>query len=85
MSSESRDFDSNRAQGVLVGLAAGDKNLGPIEIALMNAESLITKGEFDLSDITDHWLNWWLCRAWNQAKEQAEFENVSHYPAVHVI
>ena len=52
MKSNQRKFDQDRTKGVLIGLAAGDKNLGHIEMALMIAESLITNGEFDLSDIT---------------------------------
>jgi ADP-ribosyl-[dinitrogen reductase] hydrolase len=66
--SASEAFDHDRAKGVLIGLAAGDKNLGPIEMSLMVAESLIAKQEYDLADITDRWLGWWRRDAWDMGR-----------------
>ena len=68
MSQETTTFDPDRAQGVLVGLAAGDKNLGPIEMALIVAESLIDEQRFDLDDITNRWLGWWQRGAWDTGR-----------------
>ena len=49
----------DRAIGVLVGLAAGDRVGGPIRMALRVAESLRDRGEFDPSDIGRRYLDWW--------------------------
>jgi ADP-ribosylglycohydrolase len=59
------EFDRDRAQGVLIGLAAGDKNRGPTEMALMVSESLVAEEKFDLPDITHRWLEWWQRGAWD--------------------
>jgi len=61
-------FDIDRAKGVLIGLAAGDKNLGPIEMSLMLAESLIAKGKLDLADTSARWLSWWRRGAWDTGR-----------------
>jgi ADP-ribosylglycohydrolase len=50
---------ADRCRGVLLGLAAGDKNGGPIRMALHMAESLHTCGRFDPDDILKRYVNWW--------------------------
>jgi ADP-ribosyl-[dinitrogen reductase] hydrolase len=52
---ESRD----RVRGVLVGLAAGDRNGGPIRMAVMLAKSLIERQRFDPEDLLARYLGWW--------------------------
>jgi ADP-ribosylglycohydrolase len=50
---------ADRCQGVLLGLAAGDRNGGPIRMAVRLAESLIDCGGFDPADILERYLRWW--------------------------
>jgi len=61
-------FDIDKARGVLVGLAAGDRNLGPIEMALMICESLNECGAFDREDVVNRWLVWWQDGAWDTGR-----------------
>src|SRR5262245_41205897 len=49
----------DRCRGVLVGLAAGDRNGGPIRMAVQLAESLLGCGRFDPADILERYLRWW--------------------------
>jgi ADP-ribosyl-[dinitrogen reductase] hydrolase len=49
----------DRCQGVLLGLAAGDRNGGPIRMAVRLAESLLELGRFDPQDILARYLRWW--------------------------
>jgi len=49
----------DRAKGILLGLAAGDRNGGPIRMALRLAESLAAVGKFDPRDIEARYLDWW--------------------------
>ena len=49
----------DRCRGVLVGLAAGDRNGGPIRMAVRLAESLIECGGFNAADILNRYLAWW--------------------------
>lgn len=49
----------DRCRGVLLGLAAGDKNGGPIRMAVRLAESLLELGRFDPTDIVGRYLQWW--------------------------
>jgi ADP-ribosylglycohydrolase len=44
---------------VLLGLAAGDHNGGPIRMAVRMAESLLQLGRFDPADIVGRYLRWW--------------------------
>ena len=53
--SETRD----RIRGVLLGLAAGDRNGGPIRMAVRLAESLSERRRFDPEDILSRYLAWW--------------------------
>lgn len=55
MAPESRD----RVQGILLGLAAGDRNGGPIRMAVRLAESLAEKRGFEPDDIFGRYFNWW--------------------------
>ncbi|MDX1644901.1 MAG: ADP-ribosylglycohydrolase family protein [Thermoanaerobaculia bacterium] len=48
-----------RARGVLLGLAAGDRIGGPIRMALRVAESLRACGRFDADDIGRRYLAWY--------------------------
>jgi ADP-ribosyl-[dinitrogen reductase] hydrolase len=49
----------DRVQGILLGLAAGDRNGGPIRMAVRLAESLVELRRFDPQDILDRYLAWW--------------------------
>ena len=49
----------DRCRGVLLGLAAGDRNGGPIRMAVRLAESLLELGRFDPQDIVGRYLRWW--------------------------
>ena len=50
---------ADRCQGVLIGLACGDRNGGPIRMALRLAESLVEFGKFNAADILERYLSWW--------------------------
>ena len=52
---ESRD----RIRGILLGLAAGDRNGGPIRMAIRLAESLAERRRFDPEDVLARYLEWW--------------------------
>ena len=43
----------DRCRGVLLGLAAGDHNGGPIRLAVRLAESLHQRGTFDPADAAE--------------------------------
>jgi hypothetical protein len=49
----------DRVEGILLGLAAGDRNGGPIRIAVRLAESLVERGCVDVVDIAASYLDWW--------------------------
>jgi ADP-ribosylglycohydrolase len=49
----------DRCRGVMIGLAAGDRNGGPIRMAVRLAESLLACGGFDPADILNRYLAWW--------------------------
>jgi ADP-ribosyl-[dinitrogen reductase] hydrolase len=49
----------DRIRGVLLGLAAGDRNGGPIRMAVRLAESLSERRCFDTDDILARYLAWW--------------------------
>jgi ADP-ribosyl-[dinitrogen reductase] hydrolase len=49
----------DRCGGVLLGLAAGDHNGGPVRMAVRLAESLLELGRFDPQDIVARYLHWW--------------------------
>lgn len=49
----------NRCRGVLLGLAAGDRNGGLIRMTVRLAESLLELGRFDPADIVARYLRWW--------------------------
>jgi ADP-ribosyl-[dinitrogen reductase] hydrolase len=49
----------DRVAGVLAGLAAGDRNGGPIQMAVRLAESLAEMRAFDRADIACRYLSWW--------------------------
>jgi ADP-ribosyl-[dinitrogen reductase] hydrolase len=50
---------SDRAEGLLVGLVAGDRIGGPRSMALCLARSLQQKGGFDAEDAGCRYLDWW--------------------------
>lgn len=50
----------DRAQGVLLGLAAGDRNCGPQRMALRLAESLRDCNGFNEQDVVRRYLAWFL-------------------------
>src|ERR1700722_7071659 len=49
----------DRCQGVLIGLAAGDKIGGPIRKAVRLAESLLDCNGFNSNNILNRYLDWW--------------------------
>jgi ADP-ribosylglycohydrolase len=49
----------DRCQGVLVGLAAGDRIGGPIRMAVRLAECLLEVGRFDAANVLARYLAWW--------------------------
>jgi ADP-ribosylglycohydrolase len=44
---------------VLLGLAAGDRNGGPVRLALRLAESLLARGGLHTDDLLGRYLQWW--------------------------
>lgn len=50
--------DQDRVAGVLIGLAAGDENGGPTEMALRLAQSLLAMGRYDPGDVLERYLAW---------------------------
>lgn len=49
----------DRCRGVLLGLGAGDRNGGPVEMAVELAKSLLEKGHFDQADVGRRYLAWY--------------------------
>ncbi len=49
----------HRVRGVLLGLAAGDRNSGPTNMAVRFAESLVANKQLDLHDVGARYLAWW--------------------------
>ena len=47
------------AQGLLVGLAAGDRNRGPIQMCLALAESIAQTGSYDPVLVLQSYREWW--------------------------
>lgn len=54
-----------RVEGVLLGLAAGDRNGGPVRMALRLAESLRDQSGFDPEDVGRRYLSWWRAGAFD--------------------
>lgn len=52
--------EAERARGVLLGLLMGDRNGGPIQMALELAASLRQLGRFSLNDVRLRYLTWFL-------------------------
>jgi ADP-ribosylglycohydrolase len=49
----------DRCRGVFLGLAAGDRNGGPIQMAVRPAESLVEREAFDPADVARRYLQWY--------------------------
>jgi ADP-ribosylglycohydrolase len=49
---------ADRVRGTLVGLAAGDRNGGPIRMAVRLAESLADRKGFDAGDVFERYKDW---------------------------
>ena len=49
----------DRVEGVLLGLAAGDRIGGPIKMAILLADSLISNSAYDSSDVEKRYIEWW--------------------------
>ena len=49
----------DKIHGCLLGLAAGDRNGGPVRMALRLAWSLTERNCFDAEDISQGYLDWW--------------------------
>jgi len=54
----SDDVARDRVRGTLIGLAAGDRNGGPIRIAVRLAESLAERKSFDAEDVFERYKDW---------------------------
>lgn len=50
----------DRCAGVLWGIAAGDKNGGPIRMAVLLAESLVAKSGYDHDHVISKYNTWFL-------------------------
>ena len=50
---------ADRCRGVLLGLAAGDRNGGPTEFAVRLAESVTERSAFDRDDVLARYMAWW--------------------------
>lgn len=50
----------DRAAGILLGLAAGDRIGGPFRLAKRLAKSLAVRRVHDRNDVARHWLEWYL-------------------------
>ena len=50
----------DRCAGVMWGLAAGDKNGGPIRMAILLAESLVAKSGYDRDNTISKYNGWFL-------------------------
>jgi ADP-ribosylglycohydrolase len=59
MSGKTVNAVRDRCRGVLLGLAAGDRNGGPVRMALRLAESLLARGDFDPADVLRRYVDWW--------------------------
>lgn len=53
-----RDLNEDRLRGALLGLAAGDRNGGPVRMAIRLGESLVERGRFDPGDILSRYVAW---------------------------
>ncbi len=49
----------DRIRGVLIGLATGDRNGGPIRMAIRLAESLSDRRRYEPEDILARYRAWW--------------------------
>jgi ADP-ribosylglycohydrolase len=49
----------DRSRGVLLGLGAGDRNGGPVRMALRLANSLLSCCDFDAADVLRRYVDWW--------------------------
>lgn len=63
---------SDRVAGILLGLAAGDRNGGPVRMAVRLAESLIERRAVDVEDIAARYLAWWHDGAFDTGPTAAE-------------
>src|SRR5262245_55708760 len=50
---------TDRCRGILLGLAAGDRNGGPIRLALRLGHSLLACQKLDADDLLRRYLSWW--------------------------
>src|SRR3954447_6035622 len=62
----------DRVRGTLLGLAAGDRNGGPLHMAVRLAEGLIERRGFDPEDILAHYLGWWRAEAFDTGPTTAQ-------------
>ena len=63
------DASRDRAAGILLGLAAGDLNGGPVRMAKRLAESLASRRAFDRDDVARRWHEWFLA---GHAKDEGQ-------------
>ncbi|MCU0687512.1 MAG: ADP-ribosylglycohydrolase family protein [Polyangiaceae bacterium] len=50
---------ADRCRGLLLGLAAGDRNGGPLRMATRLADSLLACRRFDPDDVLARYVDWW--------------------------
>jgi len=50
---------SQKALGLLIGLATGDRNGGPVQMALCLAESLAQLQNYSPADVYQRYYDWW--------------------------
>jgi ADP-ribosylglycohydrolase len=62
----------DRVRGVLWGLAAGDRNGGPIRMAVRLAEGLVERRGFDPEDLLARYLGWWRAGAFDTGPTTAQ-------------
>eukprot|EP01100_Stratorugosa_tubuloviscum_P013372 TRINITY_DN665_c0_g1_i1.p1 TRINITY_DN665_c0_g1~~TRINITY_DN665_c0_g1_i1.p1 ORF type:complete len:290 (-),score=154.10 TRINITY_DN665_c0_g1_i1:21-890(-) len=53
-------MDKDKIKGILIGLAASDRNGGPIRMCLLLYESLNSLQQFNSNDIFNRYYNWWI-------------------------
>jgi ADP-ribosylglycohydrolase len=80
----------DRVRGVLYGLAAGDRNGGPIAMALCLGESLVSSYGYDAEDVLQRYLSWWKTEGYDTGPVTAyvfvrTLQGVPHKTAVYQV
>lgn len=59
MNEDWKNTAADRAYGTVLGLCAGDKNGGPIRMAVRMAEEVIALQQYDIGKVAEAYLRWW--------------------------